>query len=526
MDDVRRAIANPAILAYVGSGLSDASIAAAPLAENAGLAYLATYASSPAILDPPRRAVFVVPPTYAAVAAAVGDEIVRAHLRRVALLHVAGSFGDVVAQAVRARVEAGGGEIVADESFPLAASAVDAQLARIRKARPDAVAFAGTPTSAAMIVREAAGTLAARLYDAGGAIASPAFLADVGTLADGVTGTAIVDPTPRTQPATSLRDAYREATGSAALPDAAAFSYEAVLAVASAISSGARDRATLPAYLHRLQLSDTGLGPLRFDADGARLGGRIWIVRVRAGGLAVIGGYVQTGARDVERVGRERAARRRGGLSPPRAARPAGPREGGGGARAGAERWCRVSGPRTAALRRLRERRRARDEAALADVGVALARHAPALRAACVAGFVGVRGEPPTLPLLDALRARGSRVLLPRLLDDMDLAFVEYAGREALGAGPRGLLEPVGPPLETAAIGSAEVVLVPALAVDRRGHRLGQGGGSYDRALPRAHGLRIAVVFADEVLDEVPVEPHDAAVDGVLTEHGLVRFRP
>jgi branched-chain amino acid transport system substrate-binding protein len=304
MDAVRRAIANPAVLAYVGSGLSDASIAAAPLAEEAGLAYLATYASSPAILDPPRRAVFVVPPTYAAAAAAVGDEIVRARLRRVALLHVEGSFGDVVAAAVRARVAAGGGAIVADESFALGAPAVDAQLTRIRAARADALAFAATPATAATIVREASGTLAARLFDAGGAVASPDFLADVGTLADGLTGTAIVDPSPTTQPATSLRDAYREATGSTTLPDAAAFSYEAVLAVASAISSGARDRAVLPAYLHRLQLSDTGLGPLRFDADGARVGGRIWIVRVRAGALVIEGGgYVETGARDVERVG-------------------------------------------------------------------------------------------------------------------------------------------------------------------------------------------------------------------------------
>jgi 5-formyltetrahydrofolate cyclo-ligase len=189
-----------------------------------------------------------------------------------------------------------------------------------------------------------------------------------------------------------------------------------------------------------------------------------------------------------------------------------------------------VSGPTAddkAALRaRLRGRRRQREAAALAAAGVALAEHAHALRAAAVAGFVGVRGEPPTLPLLDALRDHGTRVLLPRLLHDMDLEWVEYAGSDALRDGPRGLLEPVGPALGAAAIAGAEVVLVPALAVDRRGHRLGQGGGSYDRALPRTHGLRIAVVFADEVLEAVPVEPHDAVVDGVLTEHGLERFRP
>jgi 5-formyltetrahydrofolate cyclo-ligase len=173
---------------------------------------------------------------------------------------------------------------------------------------------------------------------------------------------------------------------------------------------------------------------------------------------------------------------------------------------------------------RLRAHRRARDPAAVEAVGAALARQSAALRGACVAAFVGVRGEPPTLPLLDSLRARGTQVLLPRLLDDMDLAWVEYAGREALREGPRGLLEPAGPALAATAVGRAEVVLVPALAVDRRGRRLGQGGGSYDRALPRAGGLRIAVVYADEVLDEVPVEPHDAVVDGVLTEDGLQRF--
>jgi 5-formyltetrahydrofolate cyclo-ligase len=182
--------------------------------------------------------------------------------------------------------------------------------------------------------------------------------------------------------------------------------------------------------------------------------------------------------------------------------------------------------PKAELRARLRAARRARDAAALAAAGAALAGHAPAVTAATVAAFVGIRSEPPTLPLLDALRARGTRVLLPRLLEDMDLAWVEYAGREALGPGPRGLLEPVGATLAPTAIGSAEVVLVPALAVDRQGHRLGQGGGSYDRALPRTHGLRIAVVFAEEVLDDVPVEPHDAVVDGVLTEHGLVQFRP
>ena len=65
-------------------------------------------------------------------------------------------------------------------------------------------------------------------------------------------------------------------------------------------------------------------------------------------------------------------------------------------------------------------------------------------------------------------------------------------------------------------------MLVPALAVDRHGRRLGQGGGSYDRALPRTSAPVVAVVFGDEVLDTLPAEPHDRSVDGVLTpDRGL-----
>ena len=65
------------------------------------------------------------------------------------------------------------------------------------------------------------------------------------------------------------------------------------------------------------------------------------------------------------------------------------------------------------------------------------------------------------------------------------------------------MLEPAGPPLGRDAIAAADLVLVPALAVDVAGRRLGQGGGSYDRALPRATAPVVAVVFGDEVLDTI-----------------------
>lgn len=159
--------------------------------------------------------------------------------------------------------------------------------------------------------------------------------------------------------------------------------------------------------------------------------------------------------------------------------------------------------------------------------GAALAGHAAALPVpGTVAGHVGVGTEPPTLPVLDALSRRGARVLLPVVLPGGVLDWA--AGGGDLVAGPLGLREPAGPRLGPDAVREAGLVLVPALAVDAAGHRLGRGGGYYDRllaGLPRTV-LLVAVVFDDEVLDDVPVEAHDRPVDGVLTPSGVQMFAP
>ena len=106
----------------------------------------------------------------------------------------------------------------------------------------------------------------------------------------------------------------------------------------------------------------------------------------------------------------------------------------------------------------------------------------------CVACYVDVPPEPPTGPLLAALVARGCRVLLPILRADRDLGWGEYDAAAGLVSARWGLLEPAGPDLGTEAIGVANVVIVPAVAVARDGVRLGRGGGSYDRALSRTTG--------------------------------------
>jgi 5-formyltetrahydrofolate cyclo-ligase len=136
--------------------------------------------------------------------------------------------------------------------------------------------------------------------------------------------------------------------------------------------------------------------------------------------------------------------------------------------------------------------------------------------AGTIAAYCSVGSEPGTRGLLFALWKRGSYVLLPVLLPDGDLDWASYEGPDSLAAGPRGLLEPgpAEPRRGPGAIARADLVLVPALAADRRGNRLGKGGGSYDRALARVGGLvpTVALLFDGELLDEVPAGPHDVRV--------------
>ena len=137
--------------------------------------------------------------------------------------------------------------------------------------------------------------------------------------------------------------------------------------------------------------------------------------------------------------------------------------------------------------------------------------------AGTVAAYYSVGTEPATHSLVYALWKRGSYVVLPLLLPDGDLDWASYEGPGSLVPGPRGLLQPAEPPRGTGTISRADVVLVPALAVDRSGRRLGRGGGSYDRALARVGEQVpvIALLYDSELVDEVPVEEHDQPVRAV-----------
>ncbi len=149
-------------------------------------------------------------------------------------------------------------------------------------------------------------------------------------------------------------------------------------------------------------------------------------------------------------------------------------------------------------------------------------------QAGTVAGYAAMGTEPPTEPVLDALLRRGVRVLLPVLRDDDDLDWAHYAGRDALTVGRHGIAQPRGPRLGVDAVAECDVVLCPALAVDAHGTRLGRGGGSYDRALPRlrAQTWTCALLFDGEVCDRLPHAHHDRPVHAAVTPSGVRRFRP
>jgi 5-formyltetrahydrofolate cyclo-ligase len=139
--------------------------------------------------------------------------------------------------------------------------------------------------------------------------------------------------------------------------------------------------------------------------------------------------------------------------------------------------------------------------------------------AGTIAAYYSVGAEPDTRGLVYALWKRGSYVLLPVLRADGDLDWASYEGPDSLVPGPRGLREPAEPPRGVDAVARADAVLVPALAVDRAGNRLGRGGGSYDRALARVGPLipLIALVYDDELVDHVPAEPHDVPVRAAVS---------
>jgi 5-formyltetrahydrofolate cyclo-ligase len=152
---------------------------------------------------------------------------------------------------------------------------------------------------------------------------------------------------------------------------------------------------------------------------------------------------------------------------------------------------------------------------ALADRVFALDEYA---RARVVAAYVAVQSEADPAAVLARALAEQKHVALPRIMEDGALEFRDWSDRRTLVESPLGIPEP---PNEALLVRPDEIdfVLVPALAVDARGHRIGSGRGYYDRVLPaltRAH--KVAFVYDFQLLAEIPDTEGDVRVDRIVTD--------
>lgn len=172
-----------------------------------------------------------------------------------------------------------------------------------------------------------------------------------------------------------------------------------------------------------------------------------------------------------------------------------------------------------AARRQLREDVKARlDQAVVAHTADCM-RHFEA-RGGVIAAYSPLPSEPGPMDFPAQLAADAARVWLPISLEQGRLAWSMY--REgASRPGALGITEPVGERLDSTILRGCALVVVPALAVDRFGMRLGKGAGYYDRALAGLEVPVAAVVFDHEVVEQVPHGYLDAPVDAVITPSGF-----
>jgi 5-formyltetrahydrofolate cyclo-ligase len=143
-----------------------------------------------------------------------------------------------------------------------------------------------------------------------------------------------------------------------------------------------------------------------------------------------------------------------------------------------------------------------------------------------VSGFLPLKSEINPVPLLRKLADAGARLALPVVAGKgKPLIMRAYAFGDTLAAGVWGIREPK---VEAPAV-DPDILLVPLLAFDRRGHRIGYGAGYYDMTI---HALRakksivaVGIAFAAQEIAEVPTTPRDARLDLVLTEREVIDFR-
>jgi 5-formyltetrahydrofolate cyclo-ligase len=139
-----------------------------------------------------------------------------------------------------------------------------------------------------------------------------------------------------------------------------------------------------------------------------------------------------------------------------------------------------------------------------------------------IASYISYGEEPATKDLNEQILKSGKRLVLPRMLKDKSLEWIVWNGDETKLKKTGKILEPVG---EVISGNEIDIVIVPTLHATRDGHRLGQGGGSYDRALANISAWRIGLIYSGELtVEPFPVEAHDIKLSAVATPDLIVRF--
>ena len=152
------------------------------------------------------------------------------------------------------------------------------------------------------------------------------------------------------------------------------------------------------------------------------------------------------------------------------------------------------------------------------------------LNAVTIATYISYGHEPNTSALNSQLLAQQKKLILPRMRQDKSLEWVPWNGAAENLKSQGNIKEPIGNSLAENQLATIDAVIVPALLVDRRGFRLGQGGGSYDRALAQLKSRSpqlwsIALVYDGEITgNDLPNEAHDVPLNAVATPELLIRF--
>jgi len=146
------------------------------------------------------------------------------------------------------------------------------------------------------------------------------------------------------------------------------------------------------------------------------------------------------------------------------------------------------------------------------------------LKADVIASYMSYGDEPDTSQLNQQLINSGKTLLLPRI-NGNDLDWVQWNGSTDELEEKKKIREPKGEVFKE--LNLITVIIVPALRIDRRGYRLGQGGGYYDRALPQLIAWSIGLIYPDEISStDLPREPWDVPLHALATPDLVIRFKP